>query len=98
MCEEAIEANALSDPDNPPLTDEQLAGAVRLTDIPGGTLLEKFRNAQRRESQQTLSRFDADIVRYYKSKGNGYQSRMDAALRAGWRPSRQGRASRVDGK
>ena len=83
MTEEEIEANALSDPDNPPLTDRQLAGGVRLKDIPGETLLEKFRNAQKREVKQTITaRFDADIVRYYKSKGKGYQSRMNAALRA----------------
>lgn len=30
MTDEEAERNALSDPDNPPLTDEQLARAVRL--------------------------------------------------------------------
>ncbi|MGC4108491.1 MAG: hypothetical protein QM753_19380 [Thermomicrobiales bacterium] len=33
MTEEEIEANALSDPDNPPLTDEQLANAWRPRDL-----------------------------------------------------------------
>ena len=76
-------ANALSDPDNPPLTEEQLATVVRLRDVPGETLLEKFRNAQHRESKQTITaRFDADVVRYYRAKGKGYQSIMNAALRA----------------
>ena len=42
MTEEEIYANALSDPDNPPLTDEQLAKAVCLDDIPGETLFEKL--------------------------------------------------------
>ena len=33
MSDEEAEANALSDPDNPPLTDEQLARAFRPKDI-----------------------------------------------------------------
>lgn len=86
MTDEEAYANALSDPDNPPLTDEQLVTAVRLRDIPGETLLEKLRNARKREAKQTITaRFDADIVRYYKAKargGRGYQSLMNAALRA----------------
>lgn len=83
MTDEEAERNALSDPDNPPLTSEQLATAVRLKDIPGHTLLEKFRNARKREPKQLVTaRFDADIVRYYKAKGKGYQSLMNAALRA----------------
>lgn len=83
MTEEEIYANALADPDNPPLTEEQLANGVRLKDIPGDTLLEKFRNAQKRENKQTITaRFDADVVRYYKAKGKGYQSIMNAALRS----------------
>lgn len=47
MTEEEIVANALSDPDNPPLTDEQLAKAVRIKDIPGETLGEKLRNLKK---------------------------------------------------
>lgn len=83
MTDEQAYANALSDPDNPPLTEKQLASAVRLKDIPGETLLEKLRNARKREAKQTITaRFDADIVRYYKAKGKGYQSLMNAALRA----------------
>ena len=64
MTDDQAYANALSDPDNPPLTEEQLATVVRLRDVPGETLLEKFRNAQHRESKQTITaRFDADVVR-----------------------------------
>ena len=85
MTDEQAYDNALSDPDNPPLTEKQLASAVRLQDIPGETLLEKLRNARKREAKQIITaRFDADIVRYYKAKarGKGYQSLMNAALRA----------------
>lgn len=83
LTDEEVELNALADPDNPPLTEEQLAGGVRLKDMPGSTLLEKFRNAQKREAKQTITaRFDADVVRFYKAKGKGYQAVMNAALRA----------------
>ncbi len=83
MSEEEIQAKALSDPDNPPLSDAKLASAVPLADIPGTTLLQKFRKAQKRETKQTITaRFDADIVRYYRAKGKGYQAIMNAALRA----------------
>lgn len=83
MTEEQAYANALSDPDNPPLEEEQLANGVRFKDISGDTLLEKFRNVQKRENRQTINaRFDAYIVRYYKAKGKGYQSIMNAALRS----------------
>lgn len=83
MTDEQAYANALSDPDNPPLTDEQCARAVRMRDIPGETLLEKLRSLRKREPKQLVTaRFDADVVRYYKAKGKGYQSIMNAALRA----------------
>lgn len=83
MTDEQAYANALSDPDNPPLSEKQLASAVRLRDIPGETLLEKLRTIRKREAKQTITaRFDADIVRYYKAKGKGYQTLMNAALRA----------------
>ncbi|WP_300809113.1 BrnA antitoxin family protein [uncultured Desulfovibrio sp.] len=83
MTDEQAYANALADPDNPPLTEAQLAEAVPLKDIPGETLLEKFHNAQKREPKQLITaRFDADVVRYYKAKGKGYQAIMNAALRA----------------
>lgn len=80
MTDEQAYANALADPDNPPLTEAQLAEAVPLKDIQGEALLEKFHNAQKREPKQLITaRFDADVVRYYKK---GYQAVMNAALRA----------------
>ena len=83
MTDEEAERNALADPDNPPTSEKNWKKAVRLADLPGDTLLEKFRNIQKRETKQTITaRFDADVVRYYKAKGKGYQSIMNAALRA----------------
>jgi uncharacterized protein (DUF4415 family) len=32
--------------------------------------------------QQLTIRFDADVVEWFKSRGKGYQSRMNAVLRA----------------
>ena len=76
-------ANAVDDPDCPPLTGIELAGFVCLKDIPGTSLLERFKKAQLRQKKQVITaRFDADVVNYYKSKGKGYQSIMNAALRA----------------
>lgn len=67
MTEEEIEANALSDPDNPPLTDEQLATMV--------TVYPPIKNP-------ISIRLDADILEFLKQDGPGYQSRINGILRA----------------
>lgn len=80
MTEEEIYANALSDPDNQP---DNFGERIHLRKCDGTTLLERFRKALERERKISLTvRYDADIVRYYKAKGKGYQSLMNAALRA----------------
>lgn len=80
MTDEQAYANALSDPDNPPDT---FGERIHLRKSDGKTLLERFRKAIEREKKILLSvRYDADVVRYYKAKGKGYQSIMNAALRA----------------
>lgn len=82
MTDEEVYENALSDPDNPPLTPEQLASFIPLSSVPGSTLLERLRNLKKRAVKQSLTvRYDADIVEYYKSKGKGYQQAMNDALR-----------------
>ena len=75
-------ANALADPDNPPLGEGALKGAVPLFAVPGKSLAERFRNAGKRRKVSVTARFDADIVDWYRAKGKGYQSIMNAALRA----------------
>ncbi len=43
-----------------------------------------FTNAQLRlpEAKHTITiRLDSDVIRWYKSKGKGYQTRMNAVLR-----------------
>ncbi len=42
MTEEEAYQNALSDPDNPPLTDEELKEFRPMKDIPGNTIFEKL--------------------------------------------------------
>lgn len=74
-------ANALADPDNPPAGET--AKEIRLSEKDGPTLLERFHKALESEKKVHISvRYDADIVRWYKAKGKGYQAAMNAALQA----------------
>jgi uncharacterized protein (DUF4415 family) len=68
MTEEEIERNALEDPDNPPLTQEELA---RLQPV----------LPEDRVKMPVYIRLDPDIVEFFKSGGPGYQTRINAALR-----------------
>jgi uncharacterized protein (DUF4415 family) len=65
MTEAEIEANAASDPDNPPWTAEMLAKAQRIDP----------------RRQAVSIRLDRDVVEFLKSEGPGYQSRINAILR-----------------
>lgn len=69
----AITKAALSDPDAQPLTDEQLASLkpARLRGRPAGS----------GSKIQLTVRFDIDIVDYFKRSGEGWQTRMNDALR-----------------
>ena len=67
MTEEEIERNAIEDPDNPPWTDEDWANARVVW--PQG------------KAPVTL-RLDKDIIAWFKQQGRGYQTRINAVLRA----------------
>jgi uncharacterized protein (DUF4415 family) len=67
MTEEEIERNATEDPDNPPWTEEEWARA-RIV-FPQG------------KAPVTL-RLDRDILAWFKQRGRGYQTRINAVLRA----------------
>ncbi len=83
MTDAEVTANALKDPDNLPLPPTGGTKEIHLSEEDGATLLERFRKALERERKVLISvRYDADIVRWYKAKGKGYQSVMNAALRA----------------
>jgi uncharacterized protein (DUF4415 family) len=67
-----ITAAALSDPDAQPLTDEQLAKLKPARGRPLGS----------GKKVQLTVRFDSEIVETFKGMGNGWQTRMNDALKA----------------
>jgi uncharacterized protein (DUF4415 family) len=78
MTEEEIEANALSDPDNPPWTDEELKNA-------------RLVMPEDRGKTPISIRLDDEVLDYFKSQGRGYQSRINAVLKAYVRSQREGK-------
>jgi len=70
----AIIAAANADPDAQPLTDAQLAAMV-----PMGSL----RGRPKSENKKLLLsvRYSPEVVAFFKSTGEGWQSRMDGVLR-----------------
>ncbi len=63
----------VNDPDNPAWTEDML----------GAPVLKRGRGPQSAPTKVLTSlRLDADILEFFKSKGVGYQSRINAALRA----------------
>lgn len=66
----AITAAAQSDPDSLPLTDEQLAQFKRKRGRPVGSC-----------KVPVSLRIDADVLDAFKSGGDGWQTRINAALK-----------------
>lgn len=70
----AIVAAAKSDPDAKPLTDAQLASMVPLRTLRG--------RPKSANPKVLLSvRYSPEVVDYFKSLGDGWQSQMDRVLR-----------------
>ena len=70
----AIIAAAKSDPDAQPLTDAQLASMVPLRTLRG--------RPKSANPKVLLSvRYSPEVVDYFKSLGDGWQSKMDSVLR-----------------
>lgn len=83
MTDEEATANAFSDPDNQPRNDQAGLRRIHVSGQNGTTLLERFRKALEKEKKISLTvRYDADVVHWYKAKGKGCPSAMNAALRA----------------
>ena len=83
MTEEEVLCRAESDPDCRPLREDQLASMMPLHSGAGLALRERMRKAMKRQVKQSVTfRCDADVLEWYRSKGKGYQSVMNAALRA----------------
>lgn len=70
----AITAAAKSDPDAQPLTPKQLKAMVPLRTVRGRP---KSENAK----QLVSVRYSREVLAYFKSTGEGWQSRMDGVLR-----------------
>lgn len=66
-----ITAAALTDPDNPPLTDTELAQFRRGRGRPQGS----------GKKEQVTLRLDAQILAQFKATGSGWQTRINDALR-----------------
>jgi uncharacterized protein (DUF4415 family) len=68
-----ITSAKVDDPDNPAWTEDML----------GAPMLRRGRGPQATPTKVLTSvRLDADILEFFKSKGVGYQSRINAALRS----------------
>jgi uncharacterized protein (DUF4415 family) len=68
-----ITAAAKSDPDAQPLTPTQLKDMVPLKALRGRPKSEKTK-------QLVSVRYSREVVEYFKSTGDGWQSRMDGVL------------------
>ncbi len=66
MSDEAIEAAAAADAENPPADDGHWANAT--IGLPPAKV-------------PVNAKFDADVVAWFKAQGRGYQTRMNAVLR-----------------
>ncbi|MDR2125053.1 MAG: BrnA antitoxin family protein [Desulfovibrio sp.] len=72
MPDDVITGAAETDPDNLPLDDPFFETARRL---PPSALLKEAK-------QQITLRIDAGVLEWFRSSGSGYQSRMNAVLKA----------------
>jgi uncharacterized protein (DUF4415 family) len=70
----AITSAARSDPDAQPLTPKQLKAMVPLRALRG-------RPKSENPKQLVSVRYSQEVLAYFKSTGDGWQSRMDGVLR-----------------
>ena len=72
MSDADIERIALEDPDARPMTDEELAQAKRMR-------LEDFLPTTK---AKVCLRLDREVLTWFRARGRGYQTKINAALRA----------------
>lgn len=87
-----IQAGIALDPDNPELSDEELAAMRPASEVlpPDlyDALVKRSRGRPRSEVRkvEVKLRLDPDVVEAYRSGGPGWQTRMNQALRRGLKP------------
>lgn len=72
------------DDDNPEWTNETTARAVKFDQLPEGLQqkLRRVRGPQKAPTKiQTAMRLDVDVVKHFKAGGDGWQTRMNEALK-----------------
>jgi len=81
--EALIQAGIDQDPDNPELTEEQIAKLRPLSEVLPelAESLSASRTEQEQNTQQVTLRLDNDVVTALKNGGWGWQRRMNAILR-----------------
>ena len=72
--DKAIMAAAKSDPDAQPLTPRQLKAMVPIKTLRG-------RPKSENKKQLVSVRYSPEVIAYFKSTGDGWQSLMDSVLR-----------------
>ena len=72
--DQAITAAAKADPDAQPLTPKQLKSMVPMRALRGRPKSDKTK-------QLVSVRYSPEVLEYFKSTGEGWQSRMDSVLR-----------------
>jgi uncharacterized protein (DUF4415 family) len=72
--DKAITAAAKSDPDAQPLTRKQMQAMVPIRALRG-------RPKSSSTKQLVSVRYSPEVLKYFKSTGEGWQSRMDGVLR-----------------
>jgi uncharacterized protein (DUF4415 family) len=82
----ALIAAAQSDPDNPPLTDEQWRQMRPAHEVRPELVARQLRRGRGRPrsvttKQQVTLRIDRDVLEKFRSTGDGWQSRINDALR-----------------
>jgi uncharacterized protein (DUF4415 family) len=82
----ALIAAAESDPDNPPLTDEQLRRMRPAHEVSPQLVARQLRRERGRPKstvtkQQVTLRIDRDVLDKFRSTGVGWQRRINEALR-----------------
>jgi uncharacterized protein (DUF4415 family) len=83
-----LTAAALTDPDNPPLTDKQLSQMRPASDVlspelfAGMVAMSKGGRPKAEQTKKAVTvRYDVDVVEQFKAGGKGWQTRMNNALR-----------------